>query len=71
MINTVSHQLDILAAKLFLLVVEGEAGLDVVIAREEYGEEEDQVRNHRQEAGGHEACKEPKLGTAVHITVYM
>ena len=41
MINTVSHQLDILAAKLFLLVVEGEAGLDVVIAREEYGEEED------------------------------
>ena len=56
-----AHQFDVLAAELFLLVVEGEAGPDVVVPREEDGEEEDEVRHHRQEAGGHEACMERKI----------
>ena len=48
-----THQLDVLPVKVLLLEVEREAGADIVVPWEEYGEEEDQVRDHGQEAGRH------------------
>ena len=55
-LSFLSHQLDVFASEGVLLEVEGEAGLDVVVARQEDGEQQDEVRHHRQEAARHQAC---------------